>query len=67
MMLNLINLKKIRREKGYSQAEIAEVLKIPQQQYSRYENGKNEIPVRYVIELCKIYKVSADELLKIEE
>ena len=66
-MLNLINLKKIRREKGYSQAEIAEVLKIPQQQYSRYENGKNEIPVRYVIELCKIYKVSADELLKIEE
>ena len=66
-ILKLYNLKKIRKEKGFTQAEIAEALEIPQQQYSRYENCKNEIPVRYIIELSKIYKVSTDELLSLEE
>lgn len=66
-MLNLPNLRKIRKEKGYTQSEIAEALKIPQQQYSRYENCKNEIPVRYIIELSRLYNVSTDELLKTGE
>ncbi len=43
--------------------KVAEYLDIPQQQYSRYETGKNEIPVRYVIALCKFYQVSADWVL----
>ena len=66
-MLKLPNLKKIRKEKGYSQTDVAVKLEIPQQQYSRYENGINEIPVRYIIELSKLYKVSTDELLQKEE
>lgn len=56
-------LAEIRKAKGLSQNAIAKVLGIPQQQYSRYEQGQNEIPVRYVIELCKFYQVSADWLL----
>ena len=56
-------LAEIRKAKGLSQNVIAKVLGIPQQQYSRYEQGQNEIPVRYVIELCKFYQVSADWLL----
>ena len=57
------NLRKIRTEKGYSQMDIAEVLDTTQQQYSKYEIGANEIPVRHIITLCKFYGISADWLL----
>ena len=52
-----------RKQAGLSQAKVAGVLGIPQQQYCRYENGQNEIPVRYVVALCKLYKISSDWLL----
>ena len=60
------NLRKIRMERGYSQIEIAELLNTTQQQYSKYENGQNEIPVRHIITLCRFYEVSADWLLGLQ-
>lgn len=61
------NMRKIRHERGLSQMAVAEVLEINQQQYSRYENGQNEIPVRHIITLCKFYGISADWLLGLKE
>lgn len=63
----LPRLTDIRKQKGLSQRKVAEILNIPQQQYSRYENGKNEIPVRYIITLCRFYGISSDWLLGLEE
>ena len=60
-------LKKIRKEKRYSQEDIAEVLQMTQQQYSRYEVGAHEIPVRHIITLCKFYGISSDWLLGLRE
>ena len=60
-------LKKIRKERRYNQEDIAEVLQTTQQQYSRYELGIYEIPVRHIITLCKFYGVSADWLLGLTE
>lgn len=62
----LPRLAEIRKEKGFSQRAVAEVLNIPQQQYSRYENGKNEIPVRYIIALCRFYGIPSDWLLGLD-
>ena len=56
-------LRTIRIQRGYSQMNIANVLEMQQQQYSRYELGTNEIPVRHVITLCKFYGISSDWLL----
>lgn len=61
------NLRTIRIKRGFSQMDIAEVLNTTQQQYSKYENGQNEIPVRHVITLCKFYGISADLLLGLKE
>ena len=61
------NLKKIRTERRYSQEDVAEVLQTTQQQYSRYELGVHEIPVRHVITLCKFYGISADWLLGLKD
>lgn len=61
------NLRKIRTDRGYNQIEIAEILNTTQQQYSKYENGQNAIPVSHVITLCKFYGISADWLLGLKD
>lgn len=60
------NITKIRKEKGYSQTQIAEILKTTQQQYSKYERGEQEIPVRHIKTLCEQYKVTANKLIGID-
>lgn len=65
-MYYLNNLKKARKKAGLTQFDIATLLEIPQPQISRYEKGKNEIPLRYFIEMCKLYKASADEILELK-
>lgn len=59
------SLIKIRKSKQLSQAYIAELLQTTQQQYSKYETGAQEIPVRHIIKLCEFYEVTANELLGI--
>lgn len=61
------NIRQIRKERNLSQEDLAEILSTTQQQYSKYENGTNEIPVRHVITLCKFYGISADWLLGLTE
>ena len=56
-------IRQIRMERKYSQEDIAALLNTTQQQYSKYENETNEIPVRHVITLCRFYRISADWLL----
>ncbi len=59
-------LKALREEREFSQKEVADYLGTTQQVYSRYEIGVNEIPVRQLIKLCKLYNVSADYILGIK-
>lgn len=56
-------LKEFREKREITQKEMAETIGIKQQQYQRYENGENMMPVNYLIEICKNYKVSADYIL----
>ena len=60
------NLRMIRRERGLSQEDIADVLDTTQQQYSKYETGMQEIPCRHIITLCELYQVSSNYLLGID-
>lgn len=61
-MDNLIN---IRKKKGYTQADIANVLNTSTQYYQKYEKGKHPLPIEHLITLCKFYKVSADKVLEL--
>lgn len=69
MQINTVPLilKYVRKKKGYSQSQIAEILNTTQQQIWRYENENpkynQEIPVRHIITLARLYEVSADYLL----
>lgn len=52
----------LREEKALSQNAVAEKLGVLRQQYARYENASNEIPVKHLITLAKFYGVSLDYL-----
>ena len=60
------SIAKIRKAKGYSQTEIANMLQTTQQQYSKYETGKQEIPARIIKKLSEYYNIPANKLLGIE-
>lgn len=56
-------LRDLREDHDMSQRQVAEVLGISQQQYSQYENGGNELPLRHFAKLTELFDVSADYLL----
>lgn len=60
-------MKAIREDKDLKQSDVAQMLKIKQQQYSEYERGVRMIPINYLIEFCKSLNVSADYILGIPE
>lgn len=60
-------LKKLRIDRGYTQAAIADILKTSQQYYGKYENGIRPLTVDHLVTLCKFYHISADWLLGLEE
>ena len=57
------NLRKYRKEKRMSQAELASFLGLSQRTISHYENGSAEPSLQSLYEICTTLQVSADELL----
>lgn len=56
-------LRELREDNDLKQREVAEVLGINQQVYSRYELGIRSLPIELLIKLCKFYNVSSDSIL----
>ena len=47
-MHTAVNRKRFRQRTGLTQSAAAERIGIDQRQWNRYENGKNELPIRYL-------------------
>jgi transcriptional regulator with XRE-family HTH domain len=60
-------LARIRRERGITQAELAEKLGLAQPNVSDYERGILRLNADLILKLTDILKVSADELLGLRE
>lgn len=56
-------LKQLRKEHGYTQTDLAKLIGMEQNNYSKYERGEREIGRKTIIKLCQIYNISADYLL----
>lgn len=64
-----MDLRKLRDQReinGFKQSEVAEILGTSQTMYARYERGANELPIRHLVKLCRLYNVSADYFLDTE-
>ena len=60
-------LKDLREDRDLTQEFIGRLLNTTQQQYSKYENGVQEIPVHHLITLAKYYKKSLDYLVGLKK
>lgn len=56
-------MRDLREDHDLTQKEVADHLGTSQTMYARYERGANELPIRHLIKLCKLYHVSADYFL----
>lgn len=56
-------IKRLRKNKGLKQQELAEILGIKRNTYSDWENGKTEPSFENLIKLADLFEVSLDCLL----
>ena len=60
-------LRELRQAAGLNQTEIAEVLSMQQNQYSRYERGERELPMHLFVVLAAHYDVSLDYMVGLSD
>ena len=56
-------IRDLREDHDLTQQQVASYLDTSQTMYARYERGANELPIRHLIKLCELYRVSADYIL----
>lgn len=59
----MIKLYELRKEREISQDEIAKILNVTRQSYSRYERGEHELGYEALNKLANFFDVSIDYLL----
>lgn len=56
------NIKQARRDKGLTQSQVAALLHMTQQQYSRFENGVFELNYGQILNLCRLYDITPNDM-----
>ena len=57
-------MRDLREDQEKTQAEIAELLRIPRKTYCNYENGRNNVPNEVLCALAELYGVTLDYLVR---
>lgn len=57
-----IKLKTLRKEQGYTQEQLADILNLTRSSISNYENGINEPSISILVAIADLYNVSLDWL-----
>lgn len=65
-MCYIDKIKEVRKQNRYSQKDMAELLETTQQQYSKYENKQQEMPIRHLVTICRHFHISADWLFDLK-
>ena len=56
-------IKELRQQKGWSQVDLADRLKVGKNTISRYESEKRQLDPDTILRLCDLFGVTADYLL----
>lgn len=54
----------IRKNKGYTQKQVAQMLGVSQPSYSSYENGNTNVPTEILVRLSYLFETSVDVLVQ---
>ena len=60
-------IKDLREDNDLTQAEVAKILNISQRGYSHIETGNNDISTENLIKLAKLYNVTTDYILGLND
>jgi transcriptional regulator with XRE-family HTH domain len=61
--LALNKLKIIRKDNGFTQKEVSEILKMPLDTYKNYEQGKREPKIDTLKQLATLFKCKIDDFV----
>ncbi|MBR2433710.1 MAG: helix-turn-helix transcriptional regulator [Clostridia bacterium] len=56
------NIKQARKIKGLTQAQVAKIFFMTQQQYSRFENGVFELNYQQICNICKLLEITPNDI-----
>ena len=59
-------IKQLRKEKGYSQEKLSELLGVSRQAVTKWENDTGIPDIENLITLSKVFEISVDELLSLK-
>ena len=62
-----MRLKDIREDRDITQRELAAYLRISQNTYSQYENGKRQLPIELLVRLAEYFQTSTDYILELTD
>jgi len=60
-------MRDLREDHDLTQQQVANYLGTSQTMYARYERGANELPIHHLLSLCKLYHVSSDYFLGLQD
>lgn len=60
-------LRYLRRNKDYTQQDLAKMLNVAPQTVSKWENGVNQIDVESVTVICSIFDITTDEFIRLAD
>ena len=61
------NIQEARKYKGMTQKQVAEILFMTQQQYSRFENGVFELNYEQILKICDLFDATPNEIFGIDK
>lgn len=62
-MAYIKRIRDLREDSDYTQEYVASVIGTSQTMYARYEREANELPLRHLITLSKLYRTTTDYIL----
>lgn len=63
----LKRVKELRESKKLTQNDVCKVIGIQQPQYNRYETGKRDFPLAYIVEVALLFNTSVDYILELSD
>ena len=60
-------IRKLRQDRGLTQRQVADYLRIDRSTYAYYESGRTKIPVDLMVKLAHFYKVSYATIIGVPE
>ena len=61
----LKRVKEFREARNLTQNDVCKVIGIQQPQYNRYETGKRDFPLAYIVEVALLFNTSVDYILEL--